>query len=90
MTTANTFTHNNQTSAGFPPAPPEAHQRAAVAGSDPRYPFGRKWAFAQAMASARIEGYVPTEAFKAAYAEVEEGRMTGDDFRARILAGTLV
>jgi hypothetical protein len=32
----------------------------------PGTPFGRKWAFAQAMDSARrIEGYAPTEAFKA-------------------------
>lgn len=54
--------------------------------SEPGYPFGRQWAAEQAVASARIEGFVPSAEFTADFAEVAAGRMTGDEFRARLAA----
>lgn len=48
------------------------------------FPLGRAFAAEQALASARIEGFKPTAAFTADFAEVAAGRMQGDEFRARL------
>jgi hypothetical protein len=54
--------------------------------SEPGYPYGRKFAYEQAVANARIEGFEPNAAFTADFAEVAAGRMSDDEFLARLTA----
>ena len=49
----------------------------------------RRYAAAQALASTRIEGHVPTPEFLADWEAVIAGTLTGDEARARSLARVL-
>jgi hypothetical protein len=49
----------------------------------------RRWAQGQAMASARIEGHVPSAAFEADSAAIIEGTMTLEEARQRSLVRAL-
>jgi hypothetical protein len=50
----------------------------------------RRSAWEQALANTRLEGHVPTPEFLADVEAEIEGRMTGDEVRARSLARALV
>jgi hypothetical protein len=48
--------------------------------------FGAQWAAEQALASARISGFVPDSRFLSDWAAVTTGAISGEEFRARALA----
>lgn len=50
------------------------------------FPNGRDFEHAQALASARIEGFEPGTEFTADYAELTAGRISGEEFRSRVAA----
>ncbi|WP_156516875.1 hypothetical protein [Delftia sp. GW456-R20] len=53
-------------------------------GEDSSFSNGTEFAYEQALANARIEGFVPDAKFTADYLEMKNGNITADEFRARV------
>jgi hypothetical protein len=52
----------------------------------PKLPYGPEWPWDQALASAKLEGFVPDDDFEKDWADLKAGRITLDEYKARSLA----